>query len=92
MKQTQNKNPALRGGGWFDYAWWLRSAARNRGKPGYRADSTGFRVVSYNPGTKRAIRGGSWFSDARDCRSACRFPDVPGDRIGDLGFRVLQVL
>ncbi len=35
----------LRGGSWFDYAWWARSAYRNGLEPDYRNNSIGFRLA-----------------------------------------------
>jgi sulfatase modifying factor 1 len=35
----------LRGGSWYDYPWYCRSAFRYRDEPGYRSFHCGFRVV-----------------------------------------------
>jgi len=35
----------LRGGSWFNFAWWLRSAYRFLWEPGYRNNLTGFRLA-----------------------------------------------
>ena len=45
---SDEKTRVLRGGSWFNYPWYCRSAARFRGNPGNRNDFRGFRVVRDN--------------------------------------------
>lgn len=40
----------IRGGGWFNGAWHLRSAQRDRGRPGSRSNALGFRLIRNKKG------------------------------------------
>ncbi|MEM7202963.1 MAG: SUMF1/EgtB/PvdO family nonheme iron enzyme [Planctomycetota bacterium] len=39
----------VRGGSWYNFAWWCRSAARNRWHAGMRFDDVGFRPARSSP-------------------------------------------
>jgi formylglycine-generating enzyme required for sulfatase activity len=63
-KKSPDRNPpgpksgtyrVLRGGCWFDYGWFVRSAYRNRYEPSDRLNITGFRLARGQKGQGRGV-------------------------------------
>jgi formylglycine-generating enzyme required for sulfatase activity len=92
----------LRGGGWGNYPWHLRSARRDYYGPGFRYSLIGFRLVrtanvknKVDPkgaveGSIRVLRGGGWSNYPLSLRSARRGSGSPGNRNSGFGFRLVR--
>ncbi|MCH9698790.1 MAG: SUMF1/EgtB/PvdO family nonheme iron enzyme, partial [Gammaproteobacteria bacterium] len=49
----------LRGGSWFNYAWWARSACRSGRYPGERGNGQGFRFAATGSSRVSTVRQSS---------------------------------
>jgi len=86
----RGRQRVYRGGSWYDWARYCRSANRIWFEPGFRSYVLGFRParsVLGNGDSRRVLRGGCWYSTTWNCRSDNRNGWSPNIRNSILSFR-----
>lgn len=88
-----SKYHVLRGGSWINSHRLAASASRFRGRPVFRYNRFGFRVIEETPppdDTIRILRGGSWNDLDFNAAAPVRYFNHPDGRNFDVGFRVIE--